>query len=95
MYTLHGFFTDDGRRAAIDRDCRTGALGCVDCKRELAEGLVKGLAPIRERYLAVRKDEAGLRQLLAEGAERARGIARETLALARERMGLREGGRTA
>ena len=95
VYTLHGFFTDAGRRASIEKDCRSGALGCVDCKKELAEGLVKALAPIRERYLAIRNDEAGLRKVLAEGAVRARGLARETLALAREHMGLREGGRIA
>jgi len=95
VFTLHGFFTEPARISAIEKDCRSGALGCVDCKRELAEGMIRGLAPIRERYAAVRADEKSLRAVLHAGAERARGIARETLSLVRERMGLVEGGRKA
>lgn len=93
VFTLHGFFTPPPRVQTIEADCRSAVLGCVDCKKELAENLVTSLAPIRERYLAVRADEEGLRGVLAAGAVRARALARETLALARERMGLVEGGR--
>jgi tryptophanyl-tRNA synthetase len=93
VFTLHGHFTGAERVPAIEGDCRSGALGCVDCKRELAEGMVRALAPIRERYRAVRGDEEGLRALLAAGGARARSLARETLALVRDRMGIREGGR--
>jgi tryptophanyl-tRNA synthetase len=95
VFTLHGFFTGADRVPAIERDCRSGALGCVDCKRELSEGMVRALEPIRERYRAVRADADGLRRTLAAGAERARAEARETLSLVRERMGLVEGGRVA
>ncbi len=93
VFTLHGFFTADARRADIERDCRSGALGCVDCKGELAENLVAALAPVREAYLGLRADEAGLRRVLGEGAARARTVARETLSIVRERMGIVEGGR--
>jgi tryptophanyl-tRNA synthetase len=93
VFTLHGFFTDPGRIRGIEADCRSGALGCVDCKKELAEGVVRGLEPIRARYREVRGDEAGLRRVLDAGADRARALARETLREARERMGLTVGGR--
>ncbi len=92
VFTLHGFFTESPRVETIGRDCRSAALGCVDCKKELAENLVAALAPVREKYLAVRSDEAGLRRILEEGAVKARAIARETLALAKRNMGLVEGG---
>jgi tryptophanyl-tRNA synthetase len=95
IYTLHGFFTDAPRVEAIARDCRSAALGCVDCKKELAEGLIRALAPIKERYLAVRSDEEGLRRILADGAAKARAIARATLVDVRRNMGLLEGGRIA
>jgi tryptophanyl-tRNA synthetase len=95
IYTLHGFFTEPARVATIERDCRSAALGCVDCKKELAENLVRALAPVREKYLAVRADEEGLRRILAAGAVKARALARETLVLARRNMGLTEGGRIA
>ncbi len=93
VYTLHGFFTEAARVKTIEADCRGAKLGCVDCKKELAEGIVRGLAPIRERYLAIRGDEAGLRRVLDAGAAKARAIARETLREVRGRLGLTEGGR--
>ena len=46
------------------------------------------LAPVRERYVRLRADEAALEETLAEGAGRARAIAAETLAAVRERMGV-------
>jgi len=95
VYTLHGFFTAPARVGVIERDCRSAALGCVDCKKELAENLVTALAPVRKRYLEVRSDEEGLRRILADGALKARAIARQTLADARRNMGLVEGGRIA
>ena len=95
IYTLHHFFTPLDRVSSIERDCRAAQIGCVDCKAELAGNLVTALAPIRERYRAIRGDEEGLRRVLAAGAAKARGLARETLSLVRERMGLSEGGRVA
>ncbi|MCK6481839.1 MAG: tryptophan--tRNA ligase [Planctomycetes bacterium] len=95
VFTLHGFFTAPSRVEGIAGDCRSAALGCVDCKKELAENLLVALEPIRRRYLEVRADEEGLRAVLAAGAERARALARETLVLARRNMGLVEGGRRA
>jgi tryptophanyl-tRNA synthetase len=46
------------------------------------------LAPVRERYGELRADQAGLERTLAQGAEKARAIASETVATVRERMGL-------
>jgi tryptophanyl-tRNA synthetase len=50
--------------------------------------VVDYLAPVRERYEALRADEAGLEEVLAGGAEKARAMASETLADVRERMGV-------
>jgi tryptophanyl-tRNA synthetase len=65
-----------------------GARGYGDLKAVVAEAVVDYLAPTRERYEALRADEAGLEAVLAEGAAKARGMAAETLADVRERMGV-------
>jgi len=59
-----------------------------DFKTAVGEAVVDYLAPIRERYAELRADEARLEANLAEGAERAHAIARETLADVRELMGV-------
>jgi tryptophanyl-tRNA synthetase len=57
-------------------------------KTAVGEALVELLSPVRERYRELRADEEGLERTLAEGAERAREIARETMAEVRPLMGI-------
>jgi tryptophanyl-tRNA synthetase len=60
-------------------------------KVAVAEAVVSYLAPMRERYEALRADEAALEEILAAGAERARQLAAGTLVDVRERMGVGRG----
>jgi tryptophanyl-tRNA synthetase len=57
-------------------------------KTAVAEEVVAYLAPVRERYEALRPDEAHLHAILHAGAEKAHAIAHETVAVARDRMGV-------
>ena len=70
----------------IEREFADSRYG--DFKVAVGEAVVDYLAPVRERYTALRADEAALEEILATGADRARGIAGETLADVRERMGV-------
>jgi len=85
VFKLHGI-VNEARVPAIDADCRSGALGCVDCKSELALKLNEYLRPIRERRAAI--DPATIPAILARGAERVRVIARETVSDVKKAMGL-------
>ena len=62
--------------------------GYGDFKAAAGEAIAAYLAPLRERYLELRADEAALEQGLAEGAGKARAISSATLARVRERMGV-------
>jgi tryptophanyl-tRNA synthetase len=64
------------------------ARGYGDLKAAVAEAVIEMLAPVRERYVELRGDEPALERVLADGAEKARAIASETLAEVRERMGV-------
>jgi tryptophanyl-tRNA synthetase len=90
IFDYHRFFTDDETRAQIDRDCRTAAIGCVDCKLRLAQNLERVKGPIRERAHELRRDHARLDDILEHGAQRARRVAGETMAMVRERIGIGE-----
>ncbi|HEX8646142.1 MAG TPA: tryptophan--tRNA ligase, partial [Thermoleophilaceae bacterium] len=65
--------------------------GYGDFKMAVAETVTSRLGPIRDRYEELVADPAGLDAVLAEGAERARVLARETMELVRERMGVGPG----
>lgn len=88
VFSLHGHFTDDATRADIEVRCRAGEIGCVDCKRILSDNIATTFAPFRERAEEYRANPDLVRQVLDDGAGRARVIAKETMAEVRERMGL-------
>ncbi len=64
------------------------AGGYAGFKEDVGRAVSAYLTPVRERYGELRADETGLEHVLAEGADKARAISSETVALARERMGL-------
>jgi len=87
IYSLHKYFSPPATVVEVAQNCRGALWGCLDCKRVLADNMAAALAPIRERALALKADEPGVRALLADGAERARTVARRTLAEVKARMG--------
>jgi len=68
-------------------EARYAGVGYGTLKKDLAEVVVSALAPIRERTEKLLADEAELDRLLAHGADRARPVARETMALVMDRVG--------
>ena len=88
VFSLHQHFTDAATIERIDTECRSAAIGCVDCKKILAESISEHFAPVRERAAELRSDPGEIRRILDEGAERARTIARETMDHVRAGMGL-------
>jgi tryptophanyl-tRNA synthetase len=86
VFTLHKAFTDAEARAGIDRDCRRAAIGCLDCKQILSDRVLERLEPIQEKRRRLLADPASARDVLAEGARRARALARETMAEVRQAM---------
>lgn len=87
IYSLHKHFSPPETVVEVARKCRGAEWGCLDCKRVLADNMATTLAPIRERAAALRADETGVRAVLAEGAERARTVARRTLDAVKLKMG--------
>ena len=88
IFALHRKFSpDDVER--IEATCRTGELGCVDCKTILADHLVEGFAPFRERRATLGATPGVARDVLAAGADKVRPVARETIEIVRDAMHLR------
>ncbi len=79
VFFYHKIFSPSERTEEIERECRSGKLGCVDCKKMMFEGLEAFLKPMRERREEVAKDRELLIHILEEGSEKARRIAKETM----------------
>jgi tryptophanyl-tRNA synthetase len=76
VFALHRL-CNVARTGAIAADCRSGALGCVACKGELAESMNAWLRPVRARRASF--DRATIARIVAEGSDRARVVASATL----------------
>ena len=87
VYSLHKIFNPD-KLDEIYQQCTTAAIGCVDDKQTLADGINRYLAEFRERRRELTANPGLVKEALATGAERARAIAKETIAEVYERMGL-------
>lgn len=88
VFALHRFFTPAAEVERIGGECRVAGIGCVECKRALAEGIAREFEPMRTRALEYRARPEWVREILGDGAARCRVIARETMSEVRERMGL-------
>ena len=76
------------RADGVAEACRSTQLGCVDCKKELAERLNKYLEPIRTRRTDLLSHTEKIESILSEGCKKARKVASETLNEARMAMGI-------
>ena len=72
----------------FEADYHAGNIRYGDMKKELAEDMVKFIAPIREKAEAIRNNESYLREVMEGGAEKARSSAKDTMKLVKQAMGL-------
>ena len=87
VFTLHKIFSPPDRVSQINQDCRKAEIGCVECKRILATNLNKHLEPFRAKRAELEKDPDFVKDILLNGATRARVIASETMGQVREAIG--------
>jgi tryptophanyl-tRNA synthetase len=88
IFTLHKFFSNAERQAAVRVGCTTAGIGCIDCKKMLLEGLKTDLDRIRARRDELLARPEQIDEILVEGGRRARAVARETMMKVYERLGL-------
>jgi tryptophanyl-tRNA synthetase len=79
VFEFHRLYTDPETLQQIDRQCRNAEIGCVECKRIMADNLVQALAPMREKRQFYLDHPEIVQEILVEGSRKARKIAVETL----------------
>ena len=79
VFAYHKLFSPPDTVARIDRDCRSAAIGCVDCKKEMAEGLVKWIEPIQARRKQFEANPQQVWDILDNGSKQAQKVARKTM----------------
>ncbi len=88
VWSLHEIYSSDDTRRWVREGCTTAGIGCLDCKQPVIDRMQAELAPVRERALALQEDPTAVRNVLADGCERARKLAQDTMRDVRDAMGL-------
>lgn len=88
VFEFHKIYTDSQTRQKIDKQCRNAQIGCVDCKKIMAENLIKALEPIREKRHYYQGKPDLVEEIIESGSNKAREVARQTMAQVRNAIGI-------
>ncbi|HET7833499.1 MAG TPA: tryptophan--tRNA ligase [Gallionella sp.] len=88
VWPLHLVYSSDDTRQWVQRGCTTAGIGCIECKQPVIDAMLTELRPMRERAQLYLDDPALVRNIIADGCEKARKLASETMRDVREAMGL-------
>jgi tryptophanyl-tRNA synthetase len=90
VFLLHKSFKNEDV-STIEQDCKSGRLGCVECKKNLAKKINDTLREVREKRREISKNKSFLLEILVEGSKKAKQKAREKLDQVNEKMKLTRG----
>ena len=88
VWEFHQIYSNEDTRAWVQAGCRSAGIGCLECKQPVIEGVLREQEPMRERARRYEEDQQLVRNIVADGCERARKLAQETMRDVREAMGL-------
>jgi tryptophanyl-tRNA synthetase len=88
VWSMHLVYSDEARRKWVREGCTSAGIGCLECKQPVVDAVLAELAPIRERAQPYLDDPTLVKNILADGCEKARKLAGETMRDVREAMGL-------
>ncbi len=87
IYSLHQYFSEN-KVFEIARECKVAGIGCVECKKLLADNINAALKDFRERRAELARDTDNIYAILEDGARRAHAIAAETITEVKQKIGL-------
>jgi len=88
VFSFHKLYTLPEKVNQIEEDCKKAIIGCVECKKLLAESLINGLAPLQEKRQYYQEHLGELKDIIDAGIKKARSVATTTLEEAKEAIGI-------
>jgi tryptophanyl-tRNA synthetase len=89
VWQFHLVYTDEKTQQWANQGCRTAGIGCLECKQPVIDAVLAEQAPMRERAQKYLDDPSLVRNMVADGCDKARKLAQETMRDVRDAMGLK------
>jgi tryptophanyl-tRNA synthetase len=91
VWQLHQVYSSDAIKDWAQKGCRSAGIGCLECKQPVIDAILAEQEPMRERAQPYLDDPTLVRNIVADGCEKARKLAQDTMRDVREAMGLNYG----
>ncbi len=88
VWQLHEVYSDPNTKEWVMKGCTSAGIGCLECKQPVVEAVLAEQEPMHERDQQYLDDPSLVRAIVADGCEKARKLAQETMRDVREVMGL-------
>ena len=88
VWQLHQVYSNEETKQWVQKGCRSAGIGCIECKQPVIDSVLLEQNPMRERAQQYLDDPTLVRNIIADGCEKARKLASETMRDVREAMGL-------
>ena len=88
VWEFHHVYSSDETKQWVEEGCRSAAIGCLDCKQPLIDALLVEQREIAERAQPYIEDQTLVRNIIADGCEKARETADETMEQVRSSMNI-------
>ena len=88
VWQLHTVYSNEETKQWVDQGCKSAGIGCLECKQPVIDAILAEQQPMFERAQKYLDDPSLLRSIIADGCDKARKVAQETMREVREAMGL-------
>ncbi len=88
VWQLHTVYSDEATKQWVEKGCKSAGIGCLECKQPVIDAILLEQQPMFERAQKYLDDPSLLRSIIADGGDKARKVAQETMREVREAMGL-------
>lgn len=79
VFDFHKIYSSADVVKQVDQDCRTAAIGCIDCKRQVADAMVERYRPMWDKRATILQHPEQTQEMVEEGRKRASHVAQETM----------------
>jgi tryptophanyl-tRNA synthetase len=85
---MHQIYSSEQTQNWVKDGCKGAKIGCIECKKPIVDSITSELEPIQEEIAKYESNPNLIQEIIFEGSERARVVARSTMEEVRDAMGI-------
>ena len=88
VWQMHQIYSTEETRNWVNDGCTNAKIGCIECKKPVVDSIVSELEPIQEEISKYESNPNLIQEIIFEGSERARVVAKNTMEEVKDAMGI-------